>query len=321
MTATLLLLLGLVTGPAAPPPSPGDEKLVKMYIRNGVAELGLDERTPEGREKIAKLERAVRQELRDRAIVEDEARRRNLPIAGTFETRKRQWIARMGGEAAYRAYLAEHQLTVHEFQRVIEQELAGELLRDALTAEVKISEADVAAFYERERTNPALEELFVQPEQVTAAHILVAARPGLHGDIDARRTRAEEIRRQLLAGADFHELARQHSDDAGTRERGGDLGAFTRETHTAAFDDAAFALKPGQTSAVVQTEYGFHIIRVTAKTPRRVRSLDELRPAIHARLLAQKATQHMRAWLEQKRAASPNSAEPGFSRLESIPVR
>lgn len=304
MTAALLLLLALVTGPTAPPPSSGDEKLVKMYIRNGVAELGLDERTPEGREKIAKLERAVREELRDRALVEHEARRRNLPIAERLDARKRQWIARLGGEPAYLAYLAEHQLTDHEFQRVLEQELAGELLREALTAEVKVSDAEVAAFYRRERTNPTLEELFVQPERVTASHILIAARTGVHSDIDARRARAEEIRRQLLAGADFGELARRHSDDAGTRARGGDLGPFARETHAAAFDDAAFALMPGQTSAVVRTEYGFHIIRVTAKTPRRVRSLDELRTAIHARLLAQKAARHMRAWLEQQRAAS-----------------
>lgn len=286
----------------ATPDVTASDKLVAMYVRNGIAELGLDGSLPEGREKIARLEQAVRDEMRDRSLIEAEAIRRKLPIAEHLPERTRRWIARFGGEAGYRAYLGEHQLMPPEFERVIRQEVAADLLREALTAEVRVAEEEVAAFYERERSNPALEALFVAPETVTASHILVAARPGLHTDMDARRARADELRRRLDDGADFAAVAREHSDDAGTRPRGGDLGAFTRETHTAAFDRAAFALAPGQTSPVVQTEYGFHIIRATARSPRRTRTLTELRSAIEARLIAQKSAEHLRAWLAQRRA-------------------
>ncbi|HVL65981.1 MAG TPA: peptidylprolyl isomerase [Vicinamibacterales bacterium] len=297
----LLLALGAPVLTTAGPAT--DAKLIQMYVRNGVAELGIDARTAEGRDKLAQLEQAVRDEFRDREIVRAEARRRGLPVAAQLEPRRARWVARLGGDAAYRAYLAEHHLTPAEFDRVIEQEIAAELLRDELTREVTVGPAEVAAFYDRERSNRDLEPFFVEPEQVTASHILIAARRGLHDDMEARRARAEQIRRELLAGGDFAALARRYSDDPGTRERGGDLGRFARDTHTARFDEAAFALAPGETSAVIQTEFGFHIIRVTARTPRRVRTLDELRPAIEARLRAQKAAQHLNAWLEARRSA------------------
>jgi parvulin-like peptidyl-prolyl isomerase len=277
-------------------------KVVDMYVRNGVAELGLDRSTAEGRATIARLEQAVRDELRDRTLIEAEAVRRKLPIAAHLAERTRRWVSRLGGEAAYRAYLAEHDLTEREFARVIEQEIASDLLREALTRDIRVTDAEIAAFYRRERATPRFADLFIAPATVSARHILIAARQGMHTDLAARRARAEELHIRLQRGEDFAVLARQHSEDPGTRARGGDLGTFTRDRHTAAFDEAAFALAPGQTSPVIQTEYGFHIIRVTAAAPERIRTLAELRPAIEARLTAQKSAEQLRVWLEQRRA-------------------
>jgi peptidyl-prolyl cis-trans isomerase C len=277
-------------------------KVVDMYVRNGIAELGLDGATVEGRAKIARLERAVREELRDRALIEAEARRRKLPIGAHLAERTRRWVSRLGGETGYRAYLAEHHLSEAEFARVIEQEIASDLVREALTRDIRVTDAEIAAFYERERGNPRFADLFTAPATVTASHILIAARPGLHPDLAARRARAEEIRLRLQRGEDFAALARQYSEDPGTRARGGELGPFTRDRHTAAFDDAAFALAPGQTSPVIQTEYGFHIIRVTAASPERIRPPAELRPAIEARLIAHKSAELLRVWLDERRA-------------------
>ena len=292
---------------AEQPPSP---KIVEMYVRNGIAELGLDRATPAGRERIVELEAAVRAELRDRALIEAEAVRRKLPVAAQLPARTRQWVTRFGGDAGYRAYLAEHSLTADEFRRVIEQEIAADLLREALASEVRVSDDEVAAFYERERGNAAFATMFVAPATVTASHILVAARTGLHPDIDARRARAEALLDRLARGENFAALAREHSDDTGTRARGGDLGTFTRETHTATFDEAAFSLAPGQTSPVIQTEFGFHIIRVTAAAPRRIRTLEEQRPVITAHLTARKSAQYLRTWLEQRRAETSTASLP-----------
>jgi parvulin-like peptidyl-prolyl isomerase len=119
--------------------------------------------------------------------------------------------------------------------------------------------------------------------------------------METRRTRAEAIRRRALAGEDFAALARALSDDASSREEGGDLGFFTRGTHTRAFDDAAFALPPRRISGVVRSEFGFHVIQALEHRSERERSFAEARPAIEARLLARKQAERLRSWLEQRR--------------------
>ena len=221
MAATLLCGVALSALLVQGDPS---RKLVDMYVSNGIVELGLDPASREGRERIARLTEGVRDELQDRALVYDEARRRGLPIDERLPASRARWIAKLGGERGYRAYLAEHRLGDAEFQRVIEYEIAGELLREELTREVLVSDAEVIAFYEAGRTDPKLEALFVAPATVTAGHILVAARPGLHSDLEERRARAERIRQKIVAGGDFAAVARQYSEDPGTRARGGDLG-------------------------------------------------------------------------------------------------
>jgi parvulin-like peptidyl-prolyl isomerase len=111
---------------------------------------------------------------------------------------------------------------------------------------------------------------------------------GVVSEMTERRRLAESVRRRALAAADFAAVARQWSDDPGSREVGGDLGRFSRNIHPAAFDRVAFSLVPGQISPVIETEYGFHIIRVTSHEPERLLRLDELRATLHDRLQGRK---------------------------------
>jgi parvulin-like peptidyl-prolyl isomerase len=106
-------------------------------------------------------------------------------------------------------------------------------------------------------------------EEVSARHILVmhtgskARPPGVTRSREEARARAQECLVKLRAGGDFSELAREFSDDPGTLDRGGDLGSFRRESMVEAFSKAAFALQVGEVSEVVETPYGFHIIKRT----------------------------------------------------------
>jgi len=108
-----------------------------------------------------------------------------------------------------------------------------------------------------------------QPKEIAARHILV-----MHADSQAKpdevtrsRTealaRAKECLKKLRAGADFAKMVAEYSDEPGAAERGGDLGVFTREVMVKSFADAAFALRVGEVSEVVETTYGFHIIQRT----------------------------------------------------------
>jgi parvulin-like peptidyl-prolyl isomerase len=103
--------------------------------------------------------------------------------------------------------------------------------------------------------------------QVRASHILIAykgaqgAAPKVARTKEQAKRRAEEVLKKARTGGDFAALAKQYSDDPGSGPRGGDLGAFTRAQMVKPFSDAAFALQTGQLSDVVESEFGFHIIK------------------------------------------------------------
>ena len=122
---------------------------------------------------------------------------------------------------------------------------------------------------------------FVLPEEVRAAHVLIA--------VTESRTEAEArelagiIRARALTGQAFDELAREYSDDPGSGQRGGDLGFFARGRMVPPFDDAVFALtEPGAVSEVVQTQFGFHVIRLTERREAGLREFDEVREELTA---------------------------------------
>jgi hypothetical protein len=273
----------------------------RMFVRNARETFGLDPSTPEGRRRIALVGEDVLAVLVDRALIAAEVERRSIPVpAGWLVEAERRAVAGFGGEAGYDAYLAEHGLSRADYRDVLRGELCAEALRADLARAIAVSEADVRAHYARHRRDPA----FRRPALVTAAHVLVEARPGLAADeAERRRATAEAVRRRAEAGEDFGALAREVSDDPATRARGGDLGAFAHGTHTRAFDDAAFALGPGSV-ALVRTEYGFHVLKVTAREPARALTLAEAAPEIRRQLFAAREAKALADWLSRARHAA-----------------
>ncbi|MBI5334569.1 MAG: peptidylprolyl isomerase [Burkholderiales bacterium] len=129
----------------------------------------------------------------------------------------------------------------------------------SLKSGIKLAAEDVKAYYEQNAAR------FASPEERRASHILVkvdsSATPQQR---QAARAKAESLLEQARkAPASFAELARKNSDDVGSAPNGGDLDWFGREAMTKRFEEAAFALKPGQISDVVETEFGYHIIQLT----------------------------------------------------------
>ena len=141
---------------------------------------------------------------------------------------------------------------------------------------VEVSEAEIKAWYDGHK------ERYQQPEERRASHILIAAEKL---GKDKARQKAEEVLREVQAKpAAFAELARKHSDDPGSASQGGDLGFFGRGMMVKPFEDATFALRDGEVSGIVESDFGFHIIKLTGQHVAREKPLAEVRGEIEREL-------------------------------------
>lgn len=147
---------------------------------------------------------------------------------------------------------------------------------DAVKKGVKVSDEDLRAYYTQN------EARFTAPEERRASHILIKAERGAPAaEIAAAKARAQALLAQARKNpADFAELARKNSQDPGSAEKGGDLGFFGRGAMVKPFEEAAFGLKKGEISDLVQSDFGFHIIEVTDVRGGEKRSFESVRAEI-----------------------------------------
>ena len=157
------------------------------------------------------------------------------------------------------------------------------LSRQALAAAADVSDDDVKSWY------AAHAEQFKQPEQRRASHILIkVAKTAGEADVVAAKAKIEEIRGRLAKDpAAFAALAKQYSQDPVSAAKGGDLEWFGKGAMVKAFEDAVFALKENETSDVVRSDFGFHVIRLTGLRAEKTRPLDEVRADVVAALREQ----------------------------------
>jgi len=155
-----------------------------------------------------------------------------------------------------------------------------------LQDQIKVTPDELQRYYSEHQDE------FRVPEQVKASHILIKVPEGADPKVDAAaRAKAEDILKQLKAGANFEELAKKNSDDPGSGKQGGSLPWFGRGQMVPEFEQAAFSLAPGQLSGVVKTTYGYHIIRVDDKHQAGIKTLQEVRAQIEPEAAGLKAHQ------------------------------
>ena len=150
------------------------------------------------------------------------------------------------------------------------------LTADALAAQINVSDADIKSYYEQNTKQYGTEE------QRRASHILIGVnKDASDADKAAAKAKAEKLLASLRKNPqEFAKLAKENSVDTGSAERGGDLGFFGKGSMVKPFEDAAFKLKQDEVSDLVQSDYGFHIIKVTAIKPAAVKPLEQVKSEI-----------------------------------------
>jgi len=200
-------------------------------------------------------------------------------------------------------------------------------------AGTSVSHEELQSYYDQHRDD------YRMPEQVSVSHILIKTPlPGPDGKVDPKgveeaRKKAEDVLKQVKAGGNFAELAKKYSEDPGSGKNGGSLGFIGRGRTVPEFEKAAFSLPKGSISDLVQSSYGFHIIRVDDKQAAHVKTLDEVKDQIEESIKQQKAAQavtnQVNALLGQARTQGLEKAAAAkglqlvntdfFSRTDNLP--
>src|SRR5918994_708453 len=203
-----------------------------------------------------------------------------------------------GDDDKYRKEIAKQGLTDEQVQDEIRARLISEKLFEAVTGTVKVTDADIKAYYDKNKAQ------FEQPESRETRHILVKT-----------KARADDIHARLEGGEDFAKLAKQYSQDASSAKKGGKYTAV-KGASVQPFDEFVFEADTGELSEPVKTQFGFHVIEVLSDIkPKTVTPLKEVEASIRDTLLREKQNEKMRDWVNDLQAKYKDEIAyaPGFA--------
>ena len=245
-------------------------------------QYNIDLNSEQGRKQRDEIARVVLDQMIEQRLILQEARRRNAlageqQVDAAIEDIKKNFPS----EAEFQLALDQRGLTLNDLRDRLRTNLTVQNLQ-AQVSKATVSEDEIRKFYQDNRKE------YDRPEQVRVRHILVES------DAEARFVLA-----RLARGEKFEDLAKQLSRDPGSKEQGGDLGFVARGQLVPEFEQAAFALQPGQVSKIVKTQYGYHVIQGIQRQAAQPNTLAEVREQIRRQLLGKKQEADFTAWLKQ----------------------
>jgi peptidyl-prolyl cis-trans isomerase C len=229
-----------------------------------------------------------------------EAKRQNLgPTPAEVQAGIAQLKSRFPSEEEFRKRMAEQGTTDEQIASEVERTMAVQRLTAKLQEGIAPTDAEMRAFYQENV------DKMKRPPQVRVRHILVGTERGATPEQrQAARAEADQVLQQIRGGGDFATLAQQHSDDTGSKAEGGLLPWLGRGETVPPFDQAAFSLQPGQMSEVVESQFGFHILRLEEKRGETTVPYEEAQPQIAEHLGRRKSREAVRARVQALRQAA-----------------
>jgi peptidyl-prolyl cis-trans isomerase C len=256
-----------------------------------------------GRSVPADERDAIYRGLLDRVIIykllASEAKTRGISVTPEEITERIGQIkSQFPNEAEFQKELAKRQTTMAELQEDQRRDILNAKTIEAEVApKLAVTPQELDTFYQQ---NP---DRFKEPEQVRASHILITvAQDATPEAKQAARAEADSLLKRAKAGEDFAALAKAHSKDPGSAQVGGDLNFFPKEQMVPEFSNAAWALKPGEISDVVQSQFGYHIIKLTDRRAGRTIPLPEVKDRLEEFLKRRKQQELVQQYLQGLKA-------------------
>ncbi len=256
--------------PSAAQVPPGKEKEVQLFLLNQM--LGAE----------------LMYQVSNKTVVKDQSKK----VDDAFGKIK----SRFKTDDEFKKGLQEQGLTEKDLLELIRRNVIIEnYIEQEILPKQQVTDTEAKDFYDK---NP---ETFTQPEQIRASHILITVdAKATDADKKKAKEKAESLLKQLKSGADFAKLAQENSGCPSSKQ-GGDLGYFGKGQMVKPFEDAAIALKPGELSAVVETQFGYHIIKLIEKKPASKIAFADVKLKIIDNIKRKKVSEAINATLEDAR--------------------
>lgn len=232
------------------------------------------------REQVEAQMDTLRAKARDQVIgtklLLDEARRLDIRVpASEVEERLEKMAQKVGGRGKLEEMLRAQGQSLDSLRTNIETGRRADILVETIASGIADpTEDEMLAHYAAHRAE------YARPEQVHVQHILIRPKSEREEDREEARDEAESLRQMILDGADFAELAAQHSDCPSGRRSGGSLGWIERGMLVPAFDQAVFSMEIDAVSDTIATPLGFHVVRKSGHEPARTAPYNEVRDRI-----------------------------------------
>ena len=231
--------------------------------------------TPELSEETKKM---ILESIIDNRLLQEEAVARNIVVTDEIlEQQMSHYYQQFGSEDNFAAMLAQQNIDLQEIKDNVRTDLTGQLTaQNEIEAKLEITDEDLTEFYEQNKSE------IVTSEQFRASHILFKV------EEENAKEKAEQILKELKDGADFAVLAQKHST-CPSGQNGGDLNFFGRGQMVPKFEQAVVAMNVGDISDLVETQFGYHIIKKTDEQPGKQLTFDEAKSQIKEVVSQQKS--------------------------------
>ena len=257
-----------------------------------------------------RLKENLVRKLVEEELIEQKAKSEGVTVtAEELAAKVTEHKTRFGSDKAFQSFLERTNQTEADVKADLEKNLLRDKLFAKLLAASEPTDEDAKKYFDDNI------EKYKQKEQIKASHILFKVEKDT-ADKD-KKAKLAEAKKVLVeakkASVDFGELAKKYSEGP-TKERSGDLGTFSRGRMVAAFEDAAFAAKAGDVIGPVETQFGYHVIKVYEKTAEKQRTFDEVKDSILTSLKARQKSKATRELLDTlKSTAKVEILEPGLT--------
>jgi len=275
------------------------EKIERWEFDNAVKRMEARAGGPVPPDKRDEVLRGILDQLVAYHLLAQESRARKLPILDADVDARLAEIRKSFPTAeAFTQGIAAQGLTLDQLKAQAKTGLeVAKIIDTEVNSKVAVQDAEVATYYQQNL------ERFKQGDSVHAAHILIGMPQNATPEQKTEaKTKAATVLKTIKAGGDFATLARASSQDTGSAQNGGDLGFFPKGQMTPAFESAAFKLKPGTVSALVETPFGFHIIKVMERRGPRTAPFAEASGQIKEFLMQGQREQKLEQFVDQIKA-------------------